>query len=333
MQSLQERHFEIGQLQGEIWRVFAFAMLLFLIVEGILILPARPAGAAGGVRRRRKPEPGGAIGMSHFSLAAPLSVDRRLRCSGWARPGFAGPTGAAAANRRAAGKLESLRFILITLLAFTLLRPEYVENLQRTAMPEIAILADGSDSMKTRDLVVSSAFMSRGQWLAAQLQRAFWRALAGQGEGFGGNFRRAFHQSKRHQWHRPRPGAGGAFHRFKNLKAVLLLSDGDWNMGKSPLGAATRYREQNIPVFTVPWAAKRRCRIWRWRMFRLPAYGLLGEEIAIPFKVTSHLPREVKTSRFDLRRNSAESASKKITIPPNGEVEDSILWSPRAAGE
>jgi hypothetical protein len=41
VQTLQERHFETGQLQGEIWRVFLFAMLLFLIVEGILILPAR----------------------------------------------------------------------------------------------------------------------------------------------------------------------------------------------------------------------------------------------------------------------------------------------------
>lgn len=43
VQTLQERHFETGQLQGEIWRFFLFAMLLFLIVEGILILPARQA--------------------------------------------------------------------------------------------------------------------------------------------------------------------------------------------------------------------------------------------------------------------------------------------------
>jgi hypothetical protein len=28
------------RLQGEIWRLFLFAMLLFLIAEGILILPA-----------------------------------------------------------------------------------------------------------------------------------------------------------------------------------------------------------------------------------------------------------------------------------------------------
>ena len=50
-----------------------------------------------------------------------------------------------------------------------------------------------------------------------------------------------------------------ALQRFKNLKAVLLLTDGDWNMGKSPLATATRYREENIPIFTVAWAGRRRC--------------------------------------------------------------------------
>jgi hypothetical protein len=39
--SLQERHLETAQLQGEIWRVFVFAMLLFLLGEAILILPPR----------------------------------------------------------------------------------------------------------------------------------------------------------------------------------------------------------------------------------------------------------------------------------------------------
>ena len=44
VQTLEERRFDVGQLQGEVWRVFVFAMLLFLLVEGILIMPApRPA--------------------------------------------------------------------------------------------------------------------------------------------------------------------------------------------------------------------------------------------------------------------------------------------------
>jgi hypothetical protein len=41
VQTLQEQHLEVGQLQGEIWRLFVFAMLAFLLAEGLLILPPR----------------------------------------------------------------------------------------------------------------------------------------------------------------------------------------------------------------------------------------------------------------------------------------------------
>jgi hypothetical protein len=61
VQTLEERHLEVGQLQGEIWRLFVFAMLLFLIAEGLLILPARqpPPPPAGGAPRpqRREEQP------------------------------------------------------------------------------------------------------------------------------------------------------------------------------------------------------------------------------------------------------------------------------------
>lgn len=48
VQLLQERRGQAENLQGEIWRLFLFAMLIFLVVEGTLILPPRsaPLGAA-----------------------------------------------------------------------------------------------------------------------------------------------------------------------------------------------------------------------------------------------------------------------------------------------
>ena len=36
-----------------------------------------------------------------------------------------------------------------------------------------------------------------------------------------------------------------------NLRGVVLLSDGDWNVGRSPVEAATRFRMRGIPVFAV----------------------------------------------------------------------------------
>jgi hypothetical protein len=46
VQMLQERRGQAENLQGEIWRLFLFAMLVFLVVEGALILPPR-SGLAG----------------------------------------------------------------------------------------------------------------------------------------------------------------------------------------------------------------------------------------------------------------------------------------------
>jgi hypothetical protein len=59
LQMLQDRRVETGQLQGEIWRMFLFFMLLLLLGEALLILPAkrpRPAPGLRAARPARQPE-------------------------------------------------------------------------------------------------------------------------------------------------------------------------------------------------------------------------------------------------------------------------------------
>jgi hypothetical protein len=50
LQMLQDRRVDTGQLQGEIWRLFLFFMLLLLLGEGLLILPGKRPGPAKGAR-------------------------------------------------------------------------------------------------------------------------------------------------------------------------------------------------------------------------------------------------------------------------------------------
>jgi hypothetical protein len=241
------------------------------------------------------------------------------------------------AGRPLTAVLEGLRFFLVTLLAVTLLRPEIVKQLKRTEKPEIAILIDHSASMETRDLLSSNRVIARADWLRDQETHQPWKRLEGAARVTVRDFSPA---PSLGQTHKLQSIVGtdigsaldGALQQSRNLKAVLLLSDGDWNIGKSPVGGASRYREQSIPIFTVPVGREVPLPDLALDSVNAPAYGLFGEQISIPFRVTSHLNREVKTSIAIFNGNREESR-KEITIPPQGELQDHLLWFPHAVGD
>ncbi|MEW6304220.1 MAG: hypothetical protein AB1705_12155 [Verrucomicrobiota bacterium] len=237
------------------------------------------------------------------------------------------------AGVRGAGAMEALRLVIVTLLVFTLLRPEYVRRIERTEPPEVFILNDLSGSMTTKDIVLTNSLVARADWLARQKQTRFWQPLEKSGRVVLEDFAAP-------RANPPAPDDGtdlndaleAVLKRQKNLKAVLVLSDGDWNQGKSPLAAATRFREQEIPVFTV--AVGRDAPLPDLSLERIaaPSYGLVGEQVAIPFKVKNHLPREVKTA-VALVDSNGDETKREITLPAHGELQDAIVWSPTLIGE
>jgi hypothetical protein len=120
--------------------------------------------------------------------------------------------------------------------------------------------------------------------------------------------------------------------RTENLKAVLVLSDGDWNLGQSPLVAATRYSARAIPIYTVGIGSETPLPDLILDHSEVPAYGLLGDQITIPFHIRSHLPREVRTS-VALNGIGGEPVRKSVTIPAFGDLSDSLIWTPSAPGD
>lgn len=232
--------------------------------------------------------------------------------------------------------LEALRFVLITLLAVTLLKPELVREIQRSDSPEVAVLCDGSSSMLTRDIVLSNEVVSRVVWLEQKKQAQFWKSLQSKAKVIVQDIALPSAPTNSAQV-LARDGTDlnraleTALQREKNLRAVLLLSDGDWNLGRSPVSAATRFREQNIPIFSVAVGRETPLPDLDLESVSAPAYGLFGEQISIPFRIRSFLPREVRT-KLVLLNERREETSKEIVIPAMGELEDAILWSPRAVG-
>jgi uncharacterized membrane protein len=275
--------------------------------------------------------------MSHWSLAVSLPVlilaagiwiwSLWLCWANWQRSG----------HRRATTWLESLRFLLITMLALTLLRPEFVKHVERKEQPKVAVLCDASASMQTRDIVVGTQVVSRADWLQQHRQTNSWKQVEAGAKVVVQDFAAPSAGTNAS----PAAKAEGTdlnaaletvLQRERNLKAVLLLSDGDWNVGKSPVGAATRFREQNVPIFSVAVGRETPLPDLVLENVSAPSYGLFGEQIAIPFRVRSFLPREVKT-KVTLLDGRREETKKEITIPAMAEVQEAILWSPRSVGD
>ena len=111
-----------------------------------------------------------------------------------------------------------------------------------------------------------------------------------------------------------------------------MLTDGDWNLGPSPIGVATRFRDQGIPVYSIVTGQDQPIADLSMEEVSAPAYGLLANRSPSPTRCKSHLPRDVATE-VRLMNGRDIIASKKITLPANGQFRDSIMWYPREVGE
>jgi hypothetical protein len=272
--------------------------------------------------------------ISHWSFSASPPV-AALAIAGWAaciwlavlqwqRRGGGGKMAA----------IEGTRVLAVTLVCVALFKPELVQEIPHVERPKVVILRDGSGSMATRDVRnPDGTVQTRADWLAGNATVARWQPLAAKGqiavESFG----------------TPPPAdstqpdgtdlddaLSRVLGRTENLKAVLVLSDGDWNLGQSPLVAATKYGAREIPIYTVGVGSETPLPDLILDHSDVPAYGLLGDQITIPFHIRSHLSREVRTSVV-LSGADGEVARKAVTIPAFADVADSLIWTPADAGD
>lgn len=232
----------------------------------------------------------------------------------------------------ASGLLEALRMIIVTALIFTLFRPEIVQRIKRTESPEIAVLIDASGSMDTRDLWIGTNVATRADWVTDHRATNHWQKIETVGRVQFDEFSPAPTNSA--------PDAGtdiataleNAVRRYRQLRAVVLITDGDWNLGGSPMAIATRFREQDIPIFGICIGAEQALPDLALEKISTPSYGLIGEQVAIPFKINSHLPYDV-TTVLTVKNGERTAGRKEITIPAHGQLQDAILWSPKETGE
>lgn len=232
--------------------------------------------------------------------------------------------------------LVLLRWVGIMLVAFTLLKPERVQRVSQAEKPRVHVLWDDSLSNRTRDQLdpfhPGEPPLTREGWIQSLLEASHWEPLQ---ERFDIRF---LPLSRIADAPAREDGTDlyGALHAqmqsTQNLRAVVLLSDGDWNTGKNPLSAASALGARKIPVFTLQAGADTHLPDVEASALQVPAYSMVGERVAASFRIQNHLPREVRT-RVTLSTQEALLAERDIVIPAHGELSETLPFTPQEEGE
>ena len=202
----------------------------------------------------------------------------------WKRSGF----------RRVTGILEGLRLLLAVGIALTLNQPEWREIFKPETKPELAVLVDISRSMETEDMPATPDHpndpVSREHAAKPIADMAVWQEIAKKMDVTIEPFSSG--ENPPNEGDGPQWGADHAAEKHPRLAAVVLLSDGDWNIGDPPSQAAVRLRMRHVPVYAAPMGSESRLPDVALTSFDVPAFAVAGKPVRIPFSIESSLPRD-----------------------------------------
>lgn len=242
-------------------------------------------------------------------------------------------------HKRRNAVLEGMRFLLALTVVLLLWKPQWRTILTPDEKPQIAILWDDSKSMQTVDAVLPPVLsdqggaVSRAEWVKSALASPLWEPLTAGG----------LNELKTLAFATPddenaalsgtdlESPISDLLEKPSNLRAVVMLSDGDNNLGEPPVVAAQKLRIRGVPLFSIPVGSPVRLPDLDLRSVSAPAYGIVGENVQIPFTIRSSLDRQVRTV-VRLRDENGREVSKDIVIPPQAETYESILWRLESEG-
>ena len=239
------------------------------------------------------------------------------------------------ANRT--GTLEGLRFMCVLFVCAMLLGPEWRTVQESDLQPEIAIVWDESISMDTEDakrpesMTGSEAILTRRELVGRLVNSEFWKPFEFDGKNrvttasFGAPSPDADVIELAMSGTDINEALGNSLANGQNLRAAIFLSDGDWNLGTSPVGISQQFRLKGVPIYTLATGNNKRVPDLELSSVNAPTYGIIGENAQIPFTIESSLGRDVRT-QIRIKSDTGAERYKDITIRANTTHYDSILW-------
>jgi uncharacterized membrane protein len=227
--------------------------------------------------------------------------------------------------------LESLRFFITSFIVLLLWKAEWRTIITPNTKPRVAILWDDSASMNTIDsqLPSSKEIISRAEFSKKILQSELWQSISNNGKNE--LVTRSFSTPPADPILQANAGSNidqaldETLEKETNLRATILISDGDWNIGKPPVSSAQKYALRNVPIFTIAAGTNNYLPDIDLINVSAPTYGIVGENIQIPFSIRNSLQKEIRTT-ITLNDQEGKKRTKAITLSPGETTFDSILW-------
>jgi|JI10StandDraft_1071094.scaffolds.fasta_scaffold00944_18 hypothetical protein len=232
--------------------------------------------------------------------------------------------------------LETLRVLLVAGAVILLNQPEWIERFRPNSKPVVMILGDRSGSMATRDVLPAgngagnsgSSPLTRSDAVTPWLDPKAWESLKDRFEvvlktidadpATGGS-----------DLHAP---LDKAIQDYPELRAVVMLSDGDWNSGPPPVQAAMKMRLEQIPILSAAVGSPTRLPDLELLSLDVPTFGIAGKTVRIPFTVESSLPRE-QTMTANIKISDGTVIEQPVRIQPMGRTSDAFIWKPTSTGD
>lgn len=233
------------------------------------------------------------------------------------------------------GWLEVFRFLLVGLVVFSLNQPEIIEKVQPDNQPVLVVMHDQSRSMETRDVLpvrkggVAAQPVTRAAAIEPLIAGNTWVPLQERLkivlEPFSSELPEPTEGTDLNQ------ALSTVSERHPGLRAVVLLSDGDWNTGIAPSSAATDLRMQGISVFSVGIGSEDPLPDIALVSTGAPTFALAGKTVRIPFRLTNWLPRH-QSVLVTLNGTQGDVVEKTVQVSAMGQLNETVEWTPKQTG-
>ena len=167
--------------------------------------------------------------------------------------------------------------------------------------------------METQDVVEEGSpdAKTRAEWITPMLENAIWDPFKENVDVVIEPFSSELKDRKKAS--DLNTALANTLEKHKNLRGVVMFTDGTWNFGDSPTQAATRMRMKGIPAFTVGVGSENALPDIEIVSLDAPTFGVVQKPTRIPYSIKSTMARET-TMIASLSSSDGDEITAKIQI-------------------